>query len=165
MTIIQMLLKEMEQEAEKTKKMLERVPEDHFSWKPHEKSMSMLRLVTHLAELPGWVSMALTTDGVDFATSSYQPTPIATRGELLHLFEESYASGKAELQKASEQQLEQPWVLKNGDQVLASMTKGETIRHAFSQTIHHRAQLGVYLRLLNIPIPGTYGPSADEQSF
>ena len=165
MEIIPLLLKEMDQEAQTTRTFLKRVPIDKFAWKPHEKSMTMQNLVVHIAELPGWVDMGLNTGGIDFATSPYQPTPVSNSEELQALFEESYEKGKTALQEATEEDLTNKWILRNGNQIISEMTKYEVIRHAFSQTTHHRAQLGVYLRLLNIPIPGSYGPSADEPAF
>jgi uncharacterized damage-inducible protein DinB len=162
MTILELLLKEMDQEARTTRKMLERVPEDRFSWRPHEKSMNLRRLSTHIAELPSWVTMALTTDGLDFAKNPYQQTHIDTNAELLDFFERSLADGRSHLSQATEDQLWPSWTLRHGDKVLNTSSKYEVIRMSYSQIIHHRAQLGVYLRLLDIPIPGSYGPSADE---
>lgn len=160
-----MLLKELEQEALTTRKMLSIVLDDQYDWKPHPKSMSIRSLATHIAELPSWVTMALTTDGLDFSAHPYDPTTINTTVELLELFERSLESGRNHLAAADESQLSDTWTLRNGDTILMQNTKGETIRHAFSQTIHHRAQLGVFLRLLDVPIPGSYGPSADEMNF
>ena len=165
MSMIQMLLTEMDQEAQITRKMLARIPNDRFDWQPHPKSMTMRQLTTHIAELPGWVAMALTTDGLDFAANPYAPPILNTTDELLATFETALASGRSHLAAATDGQLAESWVLRHGDEVYMTMTKGETIRHAFSQTIHHRAQLGVNLRLLDIPIPGSYGPSADEPGF
>jgi len=162
MSIIQMLLKELDQEALTTRKMLERVPNDKYDWKPHEKSMSIRQLTTHIAELPTWITMALTTDGLDFATNPYQPIKVDNTAELLDLFESSLANGREGLAKASEEDLLPTWILRSGEHIFSVSTKGEVIRMTFSQIVHHRAQLGVYLRLLNIPIPGSYGPSADE---
>lgn len=165
MQIIPLLLKEMEQEAAITRKMLERVPGDKFSWKPHEKSMTMQQLTVHIAELPSWVKMALTTSELDFSKMDYTPTPVSNTSDLLAIFEKSFSEGKEALNEAKEENLLPDWTLRNGEQVYSIMTKYEVIRHSFAQTIHHRAQLGVYLRLLNIPIPGSYGPSADEMNF
>jgi uncharacterized damage-inducible protein DinB len=165
MEIIPLLLKELDQEAQTTRKMLNLVTEDKFDWQPHQKSMKMKILAVHLAELPAWISMGLNTDEHDFEKSPYQPTEVKNTVEILDLFERSLAEGKASLTAASEVDLLPTWTLRHGSQVLASMTKYEVVRHAFGQTIHHRAQLGVYLRLLNIPIPGSYGPSADEMNF
>ena len=158
-------LKELTDESVVTFKMLERVPEDKYDWRPHEKSMTMKQLAGHIAELPSWVSMAFNSDELDFQAGTYQPPVIYSNQDLLALFNESLAGAKEQLQDATEASLSPTWLLKSGDEVLMSLTKGGLIRHALSQTIHHRAQLGVYLRLLDIPIPGTYGPSADEQSF
>lgn len=163
MEIIPLLLKEMEQEAETTRKMLKLVPDDKFDWKPHPKSMTMKQLTTHLSELPSWVTMGLLTDELDFASAPYEPKPVNSTADLLDLFEKSLESGKGSLSAAKEEDLLPTWTLRHGDHILSVMTKYEVIRHAFAQTTHHRAQLGVYLRLLNIPIPGSYGPSADEQ--
>jgi uncharacterized damage-inducible protein DinB len=165
MQIIPLLLKEMEQEAAITRKMLERVPADKYDWKPHEKSMKMETLAVHIAELPSWVKMALTTSELDFSKMDYKPTSVSNTQELLSLFEKSFEEGKSALSAAKEEDLLPEWTLRNGEQVYSVMTKYEVIRHSFAQTTHHRAQLGVYLRLLNIPIPGSYGPSADEMNF
>ena len=165
MDIIPMLLKEMEQEAETTRKMLSRVPNDQSDWQPHKKSMTIRQLATHIAEIPGWVTTGLTTDELDFAANAYEPTPVNNTEELLRLFEKSYGDGYAELSKATEADLLPTWTMRNGEQIYMKVTKAELIRTAFCQTVHHRAQLGVFLRLLDVPIPGSYGPSADELGF
>jgi uncharacterized damage-inducible protein DinB len=165
MTIMQSFLKELEKEAVTTRKILERVPEDHYNWQPHEKSMNMQRLATHVAELPGWIGMVLTTSELNFANSDYKPVINHNKAELMAYFEKNLADGKAQLAKARDEQLSESWTMRNGEQVYATSPKGEVLRDVFCQVVHHRAQLGVYLRLLNIPIPGSYGPSADDQSF
>ena len=165
MDIIELLKKELNAEAVTTRKMLERVPEDKWDWKPHPKSMTMEQLTTHIAELPSWVTMTLNTSELDFAAQPYEPTKIKDRAQLLELFERSVEDGKSSLAKATEADLLPDWTLRNGDQVYSTSSKYDVIRMSFSQTIHHRAQLGVYLRLLNVPIPGSYGPSADENNF
>ena len=165
MNIIELLLTELEREAQVTRKMLALVPADKFDWTPHEKSMKMKALATHVAELPSWVTLGLTTEELDFATAPYEPASVEATSDILALFEKSYEDGRRSLTQAKEEDLTGKWVLRNAEQIYATMTKYEIIRHAYSQTIHHRAQLGVYLRLLNIPIPGSYGPSADDQSF
>ena len=165
MNIVALLVKELEEEAVLTRKMLERVPNDKWDWKPHPKNMSLQSLTVHLAELPSWVKLGLTTSELDFAAAPYAPTLVQSTEELLQLFEKSLQEGKQALQGAKEEDLLPTWTLRNGDQVYQVYTKYEVIRHALAQTIHHRAQLGVYLRLLNIPIPGSYGPSADDMSF
>lgn len=162
MDIIPLLLKEFNEEAVKTRKFLEKVPEDKWKWKPHEKSMTLKRLTIHLAEIPSWVTNVMTTDGADFAKTPYKPTEINSKEELLRLHEESVEKGRSTLQNAKEEDFNGTWTLRNGEQIYFTATKYEMVRTSFAQTTHHRAQLGVYLRLLNIPIPGTYGPSADE---
>jgi len=163
--IIEMLVKEMDQEANTTRKMLACVPDDKYDWKPHQKSMDIRTLATHIAELPTWVTMALTTDELDFAAAPYNPTVINNTKELVALFEKSYQDGRSHLAKAKDTDLLPDWTMRSGETIYSVATKGETIRHAYSQTVHHRAQLGVFLRLLDIPIPGSYGPSADDQSM
>jgi len=165
MNMIEIFLKEMNQEAVATRKMLSAVPQDKFEWQPHYKSMSIRALATHLAELPTWVSIALTTDELDFAATPYQPTIVETNMQLLELFEKSLADAREQLIPENEVKMGEPWTLRSGETVFSTNTKAETIRHAFNQITHHRAQLGVYLRLLDIPVPATYGPSADDPGF
>ncbi|MEC5142930.1 DinB family protein [Chitinophaga sp. 212800010-3] len=162
MTHVEMLLKELEKEAVTTRKMLERVPVEQFGWKPHPKSGTLIWLARHVAELPGWVDMALTTSELDFAQNPYTQPEINSTEELLQYFNQSLEAGREQLKKASDAQLEELWTLRSGDQVHNISTKHEVIRMSYCQTVHHRAQLGVYLRLLDVPIPGSYGPSADE---
>jgi uncharacterized damage-inducible protein DinB len=164
-SMLQIFLKELDAESVTTRKMLERVPNDKFRWKPHEKSMTLIQLATHVAELPSWISMTLTTDELDFAANPYTPEVVNNTEELVAYFERSLADGRAHLLSAREEQLEEPWTLRNGQEIYSTTSKAEVIRMSLSQIIHHRAQLGVYLRLLNIPIPGSYGPSADEMNF
>ncbi len=162
LSVLDLLPKELAQEAETTRKIMARIPDDKYDWQPHEKSMTIKQLAMHIADLPSWISMALTTDELDFSASPYNPKAITNTAELLEYLESSIASGTEALSKAAEEDLLPNWTLRDGEQVYAVYTKYEVIRHALSQIIHHRAQLGVYLRLLNIPIPGSYGPSADE---
>jgi uncharacterized damage-inducible protein DinB len=165
MTILEFFLEQLELEAVATRKMLSRVPGDKFDWKPHEKSMAMRNLAVHVAELPSWVTMTLNTDELDFAKNEYKQVPIQNAVELVAHFEKCLAGGKESLKNANEADLEKPWTLRNGEQIYDVSPKLAVIRMSISQLIHHRAQLGVYLRLLNIPIPGSYGPSADENDF
>jgi len=165
MSMIQMFLKEIDAEAKTTRKMLSIIPDDKYDWQPHPKSMTIRRLATHVAELPSWITMTLTTNELDFATSPYTPEVINNTAELLKYFEKNLADGKAHLENATEGQLSESWTLRNGKDIYSTTSKSEVLRMAYSQIIHHRAQLGVYLRLLNVPIPGSYGPSADDMSF
>ena len=165
MTFTESYLRELEREAITTRKMLERVPADKYDWKPHEKSMSLRQLATHVAEIPTWIGMVLNTSELDFAKNGYKPTIVNNSGELMNFFEVSLADGKKELGRANDKQLDDTWTMRNGEQVYASDSKFDVLRGCFCQVVHHRAQLGVYLRLLNVPIPGSYGPSADDMSF
>lgn len=164
MSLIEMFLKEMEMEAQTTRKMLQVVPNDKYDWQPHKKSMTIRSLATHIAELPTWVTMVLNTSELDFATSDYKPEVINNTDELLKYFEKSLEDGKTSLSKGNEAQLSDIWTMRNGDKIYDASPKSDVIRMTFCQIVHHRAQLGVYLRLLDIPIPGSYGPSADTQS-
>ncbi len=165
MNLIQMLVKEMDQEAITTRKMLALVPVDKFDWKPHAKSMTVKQLAVHIAEIPAWVSLVLHTAEIDFEAQPYQPAQVSTNKELLELLEKSVAEGKQSLENANEESLDDTWIIRMGKTILSSDSKAGSIRHAYCQTVHHRAQLGVYLRLLDIPIPGSYGPSADDGGF
>lgn len=165
MNVIELLKKELEKEALTTRKMLERIPNDQFEFKPHEKSMPLRELATHIAEIPGWIDMVVSTDGLDFAVIPYKPTMIHNTADLLAFFEKKLIDGRAGLAKAKDEQLNEIWTMRNGDDIYDQSTKYESLRDTFDQIIHHRAQLGVYLRLLNVPIPGSYGPSADENQW
>ena len=165
MSLTTMLLKEMNAEAATTRKMLSRVPDDKYDWKPHAKSMSIRQLATHIADLPSWVHMALTTDELDFATADYQVPEISKTEDLIAFYDKQLTKGRETLEKAADKDLDPNWTLRNGAQIYSVNSKGEVIRMSFSQIVHHRAQLGVYLRLLDVPIPGSYGPSADESAF
>ena len=165
MTFIESFQKELDREAGTTRKMLERVPADKYDWKPHEKSMTLRQLATHVAEIPTWLGMVLTTSELDFASNSYQPATITNPVEMISFFEKSLTDGRAALANATDEQLKDTWTMRSGAQVFACDPKDEVLRGCFCQVVHHRAQLGVYLRLLNVAIPGSYGPSADDQSF
>lgn len=165
MSVIQSLLREMDQEAKTTGKMLQRVPDDKFDWQPHPKSMTVRRLATHIANLPTWVSMTLATDELDFASNPYKEDVIDNNADLMIYFRKCLAEGRAALEKATENDLRPLWTLRNGKEIYSVSAKAEVLRMTYCQIVHHRAQLGVFLRLLDVPIPGSYGPSADDLSF
>jgi len=165
MEIIKMLLKEFDQEAEATRKMLACIPNDKYDWQPHPKSMTIRRLATHIADIPSWVQMAICDDELDFATTTHKEPLINDNIALLEFFEQSYSAGREALANTNEDVLEQSWTMRNGDQVYFTSTKGEVIRTSYCQIVHHRAQMGVFLRLLDVAIPGSYGPSADEMEM
>lgn len=162
MELIPLFLEELNREAETTRKMLSQIPADKFDWRPHPKSMTVKALATHIAEIPSWVKMLFDTTELDFATAPYNPVAITSEADLLQYFEKSLAEGREALQKATEAELEDPWTMRDGEQIFFTDPKRDVVRMCFCQIVHHRAQMGVFLRLLDIPIPGSYGPSADE---
>lgn len=164
MTFIEFFKQQFIEEGATTRNMLSRVPNDQLDYQPHPKSMDMKRLALHLADLPGWIQMTFDTDEIDLSEPYEQPV-INSRADLLAYFEKRYTAGLAALVPVNESVLGKPWTLKGGETIYSTRPKIDVIRMSLSQQIHHRAQLGVYLRLLNIPIPGSYGPSADENSF
>ncbi|MCJ7933943.1 MAG: damage-inducible protein DinB [Chryseobacterium sp.] len=165
MDTLSQLKSELEGEFQTTKKFIDLFPEGKNDYAPHEKSMKMMPLATHLVEVFEWPNTILNTSELDFAKGGYQPAILSTKEDLLQKLNENYQSGKAALENATEEHLHPSWTIKNDGHELASWSKYGAIRHALNQITHHRAQLGVYYRLNNIPLPGSYGPSADQQSF
>ncbi|RAJ08450.1 putative damage-inducible protein DinB [Chitinophaga skermanii] len=162
MTIIQLFQQQLNNEAPTTRKMLALVPMDKLDWNPHPKSMPLGHLARHIAELPSWIEMTIDTNELNFEGMDFKPQPITSSEELTNLFEKSLQQGLDALAKTNEAQLDEIWTLRTGDTIHSAQPKYSVIMMSLSQIIHHRAQLGVYLRLLDIPIPGSYGPSADE---
>ena len=162
MSISLSLLPEFDAEMSATRRLLERVPDGRNDWRPHEKSMPLGRLATHLAELPIWGVNSLQAEGVDIG--NFTPVVLATTVERLALFDKNASIARAALSGAADEDFAKPWSLLRGGKVMFTTTRGSTFRtFTLSHMIHHRAQLGVYLRLLDIPLPGTYGPTADER--
>lgn len=161
-TFMESFLLELERESEGTRKLLALVPAGKADFKPHPKSMALKALTMHLADIPRWISLAIHTNELNFMTDSYKQPDCNNGAELVQCHDENVNQALNDLKTASDTILDQTWLLKSGDTVFMELTKMDTIRHSFGQLIHHRAQLGVYLRLLDIPIPGVYGPSADE---
>lgn len=161
-TFMESFLHELEQESFGTRKMLAIVPKDKGDWKPHPKSMSLKDLSVHVADIPGWLSSVIKNDVLDMAETPYNPTECNGGDELVAHFDTLVAQAKKDLANSDDTILDRVWTMRSGDQIFMQLSKHDTIRHSFGQMIHHRAQLGVYLRLLDIPIPGVYGPSADE---
>jgi len=152
-----------------TRKTLERVPEDKFDWKPHQKSFSMVALATHLATLPGWGGMMFESDSFDLAPKGEPRSPsepAKSVEDLLSRFDKSIAGTRAALARATDEDLLKTWtLLKAGETVLAMPRVAALRTFVMNHNVHHRAQLGVYLRLNDIAVPSIYGPSADEGSF
>lgn len=165
MNTLPLIKKELADEYETTKQFLAQYPDTLNEFSPHEKSMKMMPLATHVAEIFGWPDFMMKTTQLDFAAGDYQPVSLNTREELMGKLEEDYAKSKETLENMSEEDLEGRWQMRNRETLLADYSKYEGIRHALNQIAHHRAQLGVYYRLNNIPLPGSYGPSADSMEF
>ncbi len=167
MSIAQRMLPEFDQEMASTRKLLECVPEGKNDWKPHEKSMTLGRLAGHVAELPMWGAMTMDRTELDIAPVGgppFAPGVFTTREGTLKTFDGHVASCRAALAKASDADLMVEWTLKAGGNTVLSMPRVAVVRSmVMNHIIHHRAQLGVYLRLNNVAIPGAYGPSADEK--
>ncbi|HMG34743.1 MAG TPA: DinB family protein [Blastocatellia bacterium] len=169
MPIRDALLPEFDQEMANTRKTLERVPEDKFDWKPHPKSFSMVALATHVSRLPGWGSMTIAQDSLDIAPPG-EPPPRAeaakSRAELLEKFDDEVRKTREALSSVSDEVLMGKWTLLSGGKEVFSIPRVAVLRSfVMNHLIHHRAQLGVYLRLNDIPVPAMYGPSADEGAF
>lgn len=168
MAISKSLLPEFDNEMKNTRKTLERVPDEKFSWKPHDKSSAMGALATHLANLPSWGSLTLSSDSFDVAPEGKPiKTPeLNSTKEVLEKFDENIAATRAAIAAASDDELFKPWTLQSNGNALMTMPKIAVLRNfVMNHMIHHRAQLGVYLRLNDIPVPSIYGPSADESAF
>jgi uncharacterized damage-inducible protein DinB len=165
MPISQMLLPEFDQEMANTRKMLERVPDGKFDYQPHQKSMTLGQLAAHVAEVPSYVTGTLSLESLNFTGEEKHFEP-ATRQELLDSFDKYVAEARDLLCKATDEDLAKIWTLTFQGRQIFSMPRSAVLRSmVLSHLIHHRAQLGVYLRLNNVEIPGMYGPSADEMQL
>ena len=166
MSLSEPIAAELRREAATTRRMLERVPEDELAWRPHEKSMTLGRLAGHIAELPNLVVAALTQDEVDFAAGKFQPFAASNVPELLEKFDENIAAAARALEGQPDEHLLKTWRLRRGEQVIFELPRVAVLRSmGLNHIIHHRGQLSVYLRLLDIPLPSVYGPTADEAIF
>ena len=166
MAIKDALLPEWDQEMATTRRCLERVPEDKLAWKPHEKSMTLGRLASHLAEMPVWASATLDAPELDMAPPGQPPMEAAdfkSRQQILDFFDKTSAAARASLEKATDENLMSNWTLKKGGKALMTLPKIVCLRSfVMNHSIHHRGQITVYLRLNDAPVPSVYGPSADE---
>jgi uncharacterized damage-inducible protein DinB len=163
MTIPELFLQEFDLEMPGTRRILERVPEARFAWKPHDKSMTLGRLASHVADIPARCSAIIATEELVRQPGS-APWTASSTADLLDHFDTAAGSARAALAGLCDDQLSVIWTIKMGDRVLASIPRVMALRRIFmDHIIHHRAQLGVFLRLLDVPIPGLYGPSADDQ--
>ena len=160
----QILLAEIKQEAIATRKLLELIPFEKADFKPHDKSMTLLRLATHVAEISGWWKECLVHDELDFSKGDFTPKDFKSTSDLVALHDSLFAKAEIILNEVSEDEFQKPWTMRNGDVIYFTSPKAEVVRTwCMNHLYHHRGQLGVYLRLLNIPLPAIYGPSADSQ--
>ncbi|MNJ85466.1 DinB family protein [compost metagenome] len=165
MTRKEQLQAQLAAEAETTRKFIKAFPFDKKDYKAHEKSMRLEDIFLHVIDLPLWAEMAVTTDELDFESAPYDPKKFDSVEQAMTYFDESVAKGMAALNHVQDSVLDQTWKLRSGATVYSESTKEEVVRMAHNQTIHHRAQLGVNYRLLGIPVPQSYGPTADFPDF
>lgn len=162
------LLPEVEHEFAMTRKMLEQIPEDKLSWKPHEKSMTMGRLAGHVAEMPSWAHHALSQDTLELspkADGSYESHSMTSRADTLEKFDAWRSQAIEALKRTSDEDFQKIWSLTSQGKTFLSMPRGAVLRTVvLNHMIHHRGQLSVYLRLNGVAVPGMYGPSADESA-
>jgi uncharacterized damage-inducible protein DinB len=163
MSQIDALINEFEHEAQTTRKHLERLPEDELGWRPHEKSFTAGALASHIVDCVRWSDSILTTDELDMDPATYKPYDAASVPDLLKTFDDEVAKCGQLLKSVTDEMLTQPWTVKVNGQSFFTKPKSAAFRDiVLSHLIHHRGQFSVYLRLLNVPVPGSYGPSADE---
>ena len=166
MSIAQSLLPEFDYEMANTRKMLERLPEDKLEYKPDPKSMTLGRLAGHVAEMVTWGSVTLQTETLNLDGGDYKPMTATGRQQLLDFFDKNVAEARGVIEKASDADFMKTWSLIYGGKPVLTMPRVGVIRSmVMNHTIHHRAQLSVYYRLNGIPVPGMYGPSADDAAF
>ena len=165
MTIIDSLIREFKNEAQTTRKHFERLPNDKLDWRPHEKSFTAGGLASHIVECISMADSIFTRDEFDFDPATYKPYQAASSADLLKTFDDKVRSCKHILEGVDEETMMQPWRLKMMGRLMFEKPRADVFRDfTLSHLIHHRGQFSVYLRLLNIPVPGSYGPSADEQA-
>lgn len=166
MSIIEALAAELEQESAGTRKYLERVPEEHFGWKPHEKSFTMGELSSHLANILNWAVTTFEVDEFIFNPQEFVPFKASTHEELMAEFDKNVPAALGAIRKSNDEQLSATWRMKMGDKVLFEMPRIAVFRSMIMHhTAHHRGQLGIYLRMKDVPLPKLYGPTADDQSM
>jgi uncharacterized damage-inducible protein DinB len=164
MPINELLLTEFDEEIKKTRTMLERVPTDKPDFVPHPKSMPLNKLAPHVAQLAGFGLVILTTPELDFGKTKMPAVPFESAAQLVKSFDEGAARARTALKNTKDEAWTQPWKLSFGDKAIFSGTRFLAYRQMFlNHLVHHRAQLGVYLRLNETPVPATYGPSADDR--
>jgi uncharacterized damage-inducible protein DinB len=154
---------DIERELDATRRVLERVPEEHFSWKPHEKSMSLMELAGHVATMPIWFLVTVEQDGLNFTSPPNIPRDFSSRDGVLKVFDDNASKFRAALAAMDDSAFSQTWTLRNGDQVMYEASRAYVLRvWCVNHMVHHRGQLCMYLRMLDVPVPRVYFNSADE---
>lgn len=165
MLVRELLLPEFDQEMATTRALLAVVPEDRPDWRPHPKSQTLQALVSHVANIPSWMGLTLDGEGLDLAAGGegWKTPQLATRQAILAVFDAHVEAARARLAQAGDATFAEPWTLRAGEKVFFTQPKVAVVRSfLLNHLIHHRAQLGVYLRLLDVPLPSSYGPTADQ---
>ncbi len=163
MSVSGALLAELKHEGSQTRKMIERLPTDRLDWSPHEKSMKLGRLATHISELPFWVVRILDSDDFDISAGNFNPEGKGSTEAILQVFDEQLAEAVTALESASDEKMDAIWTLRRGEHKVFQLPRKIALRNiAYNHLYHHRGQLSVYLRLIDIAVPGMYGPTADE---
>ena len=163
MNLIDPILAELSHEGATTRRLLERLPQDRLGWQPHPKSMTLGRLATHIAEIPGWVGSIVEKDEFDIGTAGHKPSTVGSVAEIIAMFDKSVATATENLKRQSNDRLLAKWQLKKNGKLVVEMPRLGMVRSfLMNHLIHHRGQLSVYLRLQNVPLPSIYGPTADE---
>ncbi len=163
MTYAELILPKFDQEMAATRRVIERVPSEKGEWRPHAKSFPLGHLAQLVAWMPGWITNALTEKDLDLGKGAHYT--FETTDTLLKSFDKGVAGARAAIADVKEDTLDEQWVLRNGDMELWKETRRKVVRSHINHLVHHRAQLTVYLRLLDVPVPAIYGPSADERPF
>ncbi len=160
-----LIIGDVTQELTSTRRILERLPEEHMSWRPHEKSMTLGGLATHLINLLNWQIAIFQYRDFDLATVPLRREALEKRSDILDEFDMNVGKLEKLLSECDEKTLSEEWTLRHGDYIIRRVPRAIAFRtFGISHMVHHRAQLGVYLRLLDIPVTGFYGPSADEEA-
>jgi uncharacterized damage-inducible protein DinB len=166
MTRRESLLMEYEKECANTRKLLERVPFQDPNWRPHEKSMTLIDLAIHIADVPNWMGLTIEQEELDFAKWKYVPKQAAHVEALLKIHDDAVAGAMKSLSATTNEALLDNWTMRHGEQIYFTMPKAACLRFfVYNHLYHHRGQLTVYLRMLNVPLPGMYGPTADEKNM
>lgn len=163
MSLSEPVLREWDEEMKITRRVIERVPSEKGDWKPHAKSFSMAHLTQLTATMPGWITRIMKGQDIDLGHSD--PYKTQTTASLLEQFDKHVKESRAAIAAATDEDFAKPWSLKMGDRVLLTLPRGVILRQTINHLVHHRGQMTVYLRLLDVPVPSVYGPTADERMF